>query len=961
MTTTLTRRVVPLIGVLALLLTLLVPQTNAAFATEEADDKSDEGAADTEETAEDDGSADDGSEDADAEAEDVESETDQTDGSAETNETDLEDVESETDQTDGSDDTDEADQADDGAEESVSELTTTSLPDSCQPGTLSVNGPTFDYGANTVSFDLSTSGSNNPDCNVWVQTYIVPNTWNESGFNTTAQPQDTFDYDDVLVTATSQTVTIDTPSCGPFQWDVYGGQFLETVGTGGHHGVGSGTWLFKGAVVNQDLCEPTNLTFETECEDIVSEREAYRLRVTNDNNVDVDFTWDVYGSGAGGSGSVLANEITHFEVPATEDGTVRIFITGRDGEPKLVNQTAIGNFKDASECDVDINFQKIVCEDYSQIRGNVSGTAGDATNGGYLEWGTTVTRPVELYKDGSDLPAGCSFAEGWSFFGGLSKSAVNTAGETGSAGPGVTKTSAVTDADGIIETTASKFLNPTDSYEFVQGNKRLWIAEQQQTGYEFGALQCYRDALNPDNLDFIKFGSSGPDGDVNCVAWNVRGSIEVEPTKIWKFPPFGRFQENLSPRTIETSDGSMPPGTATIGLFVDDEEDPSAIWTIDTEGFVTDDSTQKGSYTLPYRANYEFREIDYDVEGYRCTNESEQDEILRVLDVPARGDDTIVNLCEPKPTVMKVWVDVNNEPVDAPDPSSTPLTIEVSLSDGSTEDLKSSDFTRSGTSWIAEVEEADFGTSVTDTDETIVPSGYEQVQNPEDCMGQLLSSTQESELDVIFIGIGELQIVCNRELPPTTSVPQRSLSLDAQEVCLIDDLTEVIEFETDGENITGEATLTVTNEAGQTVATYDVTVGEDGQIPWEVADDQLPFGELTLTLEARGRSATATVDLSVIAEECSEVEGEIIEDDDPVDDPDEPTKDPDEPTDEGDDTVTPVVDDSDDEVLGETITAQEEHPKTGASTLLLMLLGMLGVGFGTILLRSRRDTAEDAS
>lgn len=990
MTTTLTRRVVPLLGVLALLLTLLVPQTNAAFATEtesddgETNEAEDDDTDDTEQGDRDDAEESDGSDEEDGSQEqDGSEEESETEEGADTGDDGSSSNDNGTNDGSGTDDgtNDQSGSNENGAEsgsDDESDGTEEASRETSQ-GESNEDEQVADGSiATQESGDVQPQISNGYLIVVW-QTPLTSSEWDDAGQPEGAGSPEVWPQDLVgfVETGSANLNAADhlVPDCGVFQVDVYedsqpardiiASGTLDSNGTADDSAVlvggGKGTaWK----MVDAGECLPElQLTFMQECAGISQEEGIATWRVQGLDGWTaadpVDFTWS---STNGETGTETFDNAPVFFSTEWGEQTMTISVDGNEITVKAGGDTT----KPRDECDVDINLQKIICEDHSQIRGNRSGNSPDDTDGGYQDWGTAgdvdnltnSALPVTLYSDEADLPAGCSFAEGWSFFGGLGQNAVKTAGQSGTAGSGVTKTAASTGSDGIVNAMASDFLNPSDSYAFVQGDKRLWIAEEQQGGYEFGALQCYRDALNPDNLEFIEFGSNGPTGDVNCVAWNVHGSIDVEPTKDWDF-----LYERQPFDSIETTDASVPPGIATIGLYVDGEDDPSAIWTIDTEGDVTDDSAQQGPYTLPFGANYEFREIDDDVEGYRCINAAEQ-EAVRTLDSPADGEsggDTIVNLCEPNPTVTKLWVDVNDEPVDAPDPSSTQLTIDVTLDDGSTVELTAGDFTKSGDAWIGEVEGADFGTYVTGVSETVVPSGYEQVQDVEDCMALQPSSIQEAEHDDRLVEGRPVAKVCNRELPPSTSTPTRSLELEVQEVCLIDDLTEVIEFETDGEYITGDATLTVTNEVGTVVATYDVTVGEDGQIPWAVADDQLPFGELTLTLEAQDRSASATVDLSVIAEECTEVEGEREElpeeepEQDPTDDPDEP-----EETDEGDDTVIPVTDDTD-EVLGETITASEAHPRTGASTLLLMLLGMLGVGLGTIMLRSRRHTAEDAS
>lgn len=60
-----------------------------------------------------------------------------------------------------------------------------------------------------------------------------------------------------------------------------------------------------------------------------------RWRVTNNNNVPVQFTWDVYNTGQSGTNTVPANSVIFFETTTVPGpNTTRIFVNGVQNDVK---------------------------------------------------------------------------------------------------------------------------------------------------------------------------------------------------------------------------------------------------------------------------------------------------------------------------------------------------------------------------------------------------------------------------------------------------------------------------------------------------------------------------------------------------------------------------------------------------------------------------------------------------
>jgi len=490
----------------------------------------------------------------------------------------------------------------------------------------------------------------------------------------------------------------------------------------------------------------------------------------------------------------------------------------------------------------ELTFQKIICDDYSQVRGH-PGSSPDDTDGNFVRWGTAEDVEnlgsgdlVTSYGSVEELPSGCSFADGpWTFE--VSFNQNFTGGPIGTV---------VTGDNGTVTLRADQVFDELeDAVKFVDGTK-LWVKEEMQDGFDFGALQCYDDALNPDNLE--GFSISNPlKGDIACVAFNVTQQVPVLPDKVWNF-----------------GDAETPEGSATIFAEIDDEQVASwTFQTMDTWALGDEDAEPQADVPshepvfVPVGAEVEFSE-EYDVDGWSC-----EFEVLtpdEFFDRMNSGQEDLMSPAE---------VDIR--------PSKPGMTTHYIVN------------------------------TCTEEDDTPPPTTTPQTPPETDVEGETFE-------------------------PAATIV----------DACIVDDeLGELL-----------EVTITLDNTESTDTVTFEVFV--DGFR----SSVEVEGGETEVLTEAFPADLDRDVDVTVIAGEgdplaeasfdpdaCAvEVEGEVVEDDDPTD---EPT---DEPSDDPEDTVDEEVDV---EVLGVT-ESQPETPRTGASAILLTLMGLLSVAVGGGMLRTRR-------
>jgi hypothetical protein len=174
----------------------------------------------------------------------------------------------------------------------------------------------------------------------------------------------------------------------------------------------------------------------------------------------------------------------------------------------------------APKIDTTFHFVKEMCPSYAVIRGNQNAKTGDATGGNYIKFsnykgGNTFTPLSAKPVLASEVPAGCVAAAGWSFK--LSTDEAQTknvsiAGTSGANGEYTVKLSSL--ADGLRSA--------------VTKGSSIWVSEITQSLAQFGALRCYTDALNGDNLEFINLGNNktGYPQNVYCIAYNVADCVK---------------------------------------------------------------------------------------------------------------------------------------------------------------------------------------------------------------------------------------------------------------------------------------------------------------------------------------------------------------------------------------------------------------------------------------------------
>lgn|GEM_PF-6467906 len=157
------------------------------------------------------------------------------------------------------------------------------------------------------------------------------------------------------------------------------------------------------------------------------------------------------------------------------------------------------------------HFVTVVCPSYTNISGNSDANKLDATGGNYAQFANhqdgdvfspLPTEPVSP----AEIPAACTRVSGWSF---QLSSDENQTQDVATAGP--------TDADGEYAIKQSD-LNPGLQNNVLRGGK-IWVSEITQPSAQFGALRCYKDAVNGDNSEFINLDS---DRTIYCIVYNVQ-------------------------------------------------------------------------------------------------------------------------------------------------------------------------------------------------------------------------------------------------------------------------------------------------------------------------------------------------------------------------------------------------------------------------------------------------------
>jgi hypothetical protein len=204
---------------------------------------------------------------------------------------------------------------------------------------------------------------------------------------------------------------------------------------------------------------------------------------------------------------------------------------------------------------VQLVFQAVRCDSWSNVPANMPDVQIDDTNGQYLQWGPPTASPVPAY-DGGSLPPGCTFADGVeirlsgqengiSLVPGIAQyqppgqedgSTTTLVGHTGTSGPGELR---VGSADLTSQQQFALFN--------IGDGGGLWAGVVLQTmPGAFANLRCHRDTYNADNREVIR--PSPVDATAVCVAF----AVGVASAPSIASPP---------PGTPPSSQDSPPPGS----------------------------------------------------------------------------------------------------------------------------------------------------------------------------------------------------------------------------------------------------------------------------------------------------------------------------------------------------------------------------------------------------------------
>ena len=169
--------------------------------------------------------------------------------------------------------------------------------------------------------------------------------------------------------------------------------------------------------------------------------------------------------------------------------------TGINSVNSIVPSPNTNNF-DISPAPLTLTISKYICTTYRQVPANGNPTNEDATGGHGGEVGL-------------DDPVNCKLADGWSFGLYASQNATTPI-----------ETTAATSGGSVTVT-----LNAQEIDLARNGAGALWVQEVTQNGTAgFGAIRCYGDAINGDNLEQIR---SVPFDvpSITCTAYNVQQVI----------------------------------------------------------------------------------------------------------------------------------------------------------------------------------------------------------------------------------------------------------------------------------------------------------------------------------------------------------------------------------------------------------------------------------------------------
>lgn len=171
-----------------------------------------------------------------------------------------------------------------------------------------------------------------------------------------------------------------------------------------------------------------------------------------------------------------------------------------------------------------LHLVKVVCNDYSDIVGNASANSFDATDGHYDEFnnynaggGNPFFDPLQPKPvDPLEIPANCHLQSGWHF---ALSSDINQDNDYQDVGPTAVNGEFVTPIAGLGSVLSANLQSGIH-------NGNFWVSEIMpgDSNIKFGALRCYNDALNGDNLEFINVGDANPTN-IYCIAYNVQPAV----------------------------------------------------------------------------------------------------------------------------------------------------------------------------------------------------------------------------------------------------------------------------------------------------------------------------------------------------------------------------------------------------------------------------------------------------
>ncbi len=263
-------------------------------------------------------------------------------------------------------------------------------------------------------------------------------------------------------------------------------------------------------------------------------------------------------------GNYVVSEIMQPGWANVSGNNVEVLINKAQSEFVLVNRCTTEACAPQT-VDPKIHFMKVVCQSYSSINGNEAADSYDHTpNKNYTQFanftesGFVTNYLVNGFVDPSEIPgkdSGCGLASGWGFL-------LSTDQDQHNDNQIVT-----TDANGVYTTNVSSLPQALSS-GIRNGN--FWVSEVEKKGYDFGAIRCYNDALNGDNLELINIGNSNP-ADIYCIAYNVEQikPCVVEPINVVSgtTTKFLGLKEGVAPVDLKAP-GNYPGGVMDFAVEV---------------------------------------------------------------------------------------------------------------------------------------------------------------------------------------------------------------------------------------------------------------------------------------------------------------------------------------------------------------------------------------------------------